>query len=358
VKLLLIALIIGLCLSQAALAQDGGTSGGGGYVSKNSLTLLRTTSRELALSLKRLSPDTFKNFPRGWTQAKYVELFENIRLKPLEEKQRDGADLIFDYGSDAYGKYIAAMRPYFHLYGAVPLKFEDASRLEKIKFDIKLKLLHESGHLLGLDENDSEEFSMSMLKEIESDLVACRVQMPHSHSQYARTFFTEEIKLAKGYSGLARMHEKILVNRPYGAYVPKPQTDPYTFVNDVMRNAQKREIEPGYLASSDRMLGVRHNEGDAKKIVTVIRYVPAPRRDSALLALPKDGFDAGSVRVTVEISEDGRSIKSAKAEAYEWEANRYGRSEPDFHTPTDRIVEYRLFCDYEWKPQFQLPGRP
>ena len=234
--------IVGLAFSSNSFARSGATSGGGGYVTKNSRVLLKTSSRELAQALKRSSPLLFKNFPAKWTQARYAALFDDVREMPLKDKRRDGSDLIFDYGVDRKGPYIAALRPFFHLYGSVPVKFKEERALEEIKWDIKLKLIHESGHLLGLNEDQSEEFSMRMLRAMESDVIHCQARVLQTTP---RTMLSGTVRLRANSAGYIQMSRHFVISRPYAKAFYAPLNTGY-YAGSFFDQIVKGDMRPGY----------------------------------------------------------------------------------------------------------------
>jgi hypothetical protein len=166
-------LFVILSITSTAKADGGSMAGGGGYVTENSLRLLKETSQELAHSIRNSTPFVLSKLPSKMPREKLASIIENIRLEPQTDKARDGADLLFDYGVDAKGPYISALRTYFVIYGAVPMKFQKKEALIDMKLDLKLKLLHESAHLLGLGEKDAEAFGMEVLRALEADLILC-----------------------------------------------------------------------------------------------------------------------------------------------------------------------------------------
>lgn len=159
-------------------ASDGASSGGGGYVTTNSKKLLELVITDLATEIKQASPFLFSDLPQSWTQQKLSEVISHIRLSSTKDVQRDNSDLLFNYGEDEKGQYIEALRPFFVVYGQIPMRFsspDSNAYLTEIIFDLRLKLLHEVAHLLGKDEGEAEKYGLTLLKKIERDFYVCMV---------------------------------------------------------------------------------------------------------------------------------------------------------------------------------------
>ncbi len=159
---------------RSSLAKNGGSSDGGGFVSENSLRLLEMSSQELSTIVKRTSRKIFANLKIPYTRRQLSEIFQNIRVAPNDRNWRNGQELMFDFGSDANGPYIVALSPFFHIYGAVPIKFMSKTDLKKHILDLRLKMLHESAHLWNLNEDESENFGMTFLTAVENDAIYCK----------------------------------------------------------------------------------------------------------------------------------------------------------------------------------------
>jgi hypothetical protein len=166
---------------------QGASSGGGGYVTKNSKRLLEMVVSEVAEEIKSASPFLFKDLPEGWDQHKLSDVLKNIRMNSTKDVQRDSSDLLFNYGSDEKGPYIEALRPFFLIYGSVPLNFMDvyghdmygkrdaSDSFKATVLDLRLKVLHEMSHLLGKNEKQAEEYSLELLRKLEEDFYICGV---------------------------------------------------------------------------------------------------------------------------------------------------------------------------------------
>lgn len=154
---------------------EGTTSGaGGGYVSDNSRALLDRAKTEVASELENSSAIiTEGTLPAGWTVQKMAQVIRDIRLAAGKEMQRDGQDLMFNYGTDDKGPYIEALRPFFNVYGSTPIQLMHGEALWSAVSDIKIKLIHEVAHHLGLNEEGAKSYSLRLWSEIMNDYVFC-----------------------------------------------------------------------------------------------------------------------------------------------------------------------------------------
>jgi hypothetical protein len=162
----------------AAPSSDGASSGGGGYVTKNSKKILELVVADLSFEVEHASPSLFSDLPKDWTQKKLADVIKNIRLSSTKDVQRDNSDLLFNYGKDEKGPYIEALRPFFAVYGQLPVRFsspETDKYLKDIILDLRHKLLHEVAHLLGKDEVQAETYGLDLLRKIEMDFYICMV---------------------------------------------------------------------------------------------------------------------------------------------------------------------------------------
>lgn len=161
-------------------AQEGASSGGGGYVTTNSKKLLTLVITDLQKEIRQASPFLFRDLPQGWSQLKLADVIQNIRSNSTKDVQRDNSDLLFNYGSDEKGAYIEALRPYFMVYGQIPMSYtspETSAYLKSIILDLRLKILHEVAHLIGKNEIDAEQFGFDLLKKLERDFYVCMIPL-------------------------------------------------------------------------------------------------------------------------------------------------------------------------------------
>lgn len=152
---------------------NGGSSGGGGYVSENSAILLETTSGDLAKMIRRSTPEIWLDLPKGWTIERMAKTIETVRSSPDKVLKRDGKDLMFNYVDDGKGGYIEALQPFFHIYGSVPVKLQSHKQLRDIRTDLMLKMIHEVSHLWDLTEVEAEQFGHDKIVEMSLDLYSC-----------------------------------------------------------------------------------------------------------------------------------------------------------------------------------------
>jgi len=166
----------GTTVTPSPAVTDGGSSGGGGYVSENSAILLTKSSRALGTMLKSSTPALHADLPTGWSVERLAKVIENVRSMPDKTLRRDGKELMFNYGRDEKGEFIEALKPYFHVYGAVPVKIQTVTQLKELQSDLMLKLLHETAHLFDLDETKAEEFATSKLLALELDVLPLHIR--------------------------------------------------------------------------------------------------------------------------------------------------------------------------------------
>ena len=178
-SILALILLMSLTGVQPASAGVGATSGGGGYVTDNSLKLLRSVTAHLAADVRQASPVIFSQvLPANFSQAQLADAIQNIRIEPDQDNKRDGRDLIFDYGVDQKGPYLKALRSYFWLYGSTAIKFNSPDETAKIAADLRVKLLHEAAHLLNIgtsEATDSEAdlFAFGAMRAMARDSFSC-----------------------------------------------------------------------------------------------------------------------------------------------------------------------------------------
>ncbi len=204
----LLALFLGLAVSCAPQVQDrqspkksasvagplapvgpsyGSSSGGGGFVDENSTRLLHQAATGLAKFIRLASPQILDGLPNGWTPERLAKVIENVRYEAMVEKSREGRQLMFDYGTDASGPFIVALKPFFVAYSSFPIKFSDSITLGNVLRDIRLKLAHETAHHLGMNEKDAEIFGRKILNDLERDVIECRSESAEDWLNFDRT---------------------------------------------------------------------------------------------------------------------------------------------------------------------------
>ncbi len=181
--------------SAGSASPQGPGSTGGGFVDENSKAILDLTIADLVKHFNLANPDSFKNFPEKWQAPILAQMVKDIRIKADETKQRDGRDLMFDYGADEKGSFIAVLKPFFHAYASVPVKLESEDEIKKISQDIELKILHELAHHVLSHNNDkrpvaeieaeAEKFAMNTLVSLNYGYFIC-YDRQHISSNFVR----------------------------------------------------------------------------------------------------------------------------------------------------------------------------
>jgi hypothetical protein len=186
--------------------EDQGTSsGGGGFVGENSTKILKVAATGLADFIRDSSPIIYRNLPKGWTQERLATVIENVRYLPLTERAREGDSLMFDYGTDAKGQYIVALKPFFLAYSSFPINFAEPSAVGSLYHDVRIKLAHEVSHLMGLNEELAKVFSQRLMKALYTDSISCSMED-------STEIFNERSKVP----GSPISKTSIFVNRPTG----------------------------------------------------------------------------------------------------------------------------------------------
>jgi hypothetical protein len=175
---ILVLLITTWNLGCAKKADTGGYSGGGGFVAPNAKKLLKSSTHDLARMLRLASPEIFAKLPKGWNQNKLADIIENTRYEVDVEKKRENNDLLFDYGVDRSGPYIAALKPYFQLYASLAVTFYTEEELRKTKKDMYRQLLHEVVHHLGIGtkvgtDEEADQVALKILDALDRDKMYC-----------------------------------------------------------------------------------------------------------------------------------------------------------------------------------------
>jgi hypothetical protein len=203
----------------APTSPEGKSSGGGGFVDENSKQLLNSVKQKFAELIKSSSPNIFK-VKEGWNRERFASLVENLRLSPEKTNVRHGKEVMFDYGTDETGEYIAAIKPFFLVYGSYPVEFVKEDELKNVELDIRKKILHEIAHLIydhskrfnsGSSveeiETESKAFAKKILQQISKDVIVCEADDlgPYPHLYYQKNYsyraspdvFKSEIQLKR-----------------------------------------------------------------------------------------------------------------------------------------------------------------
>lgn len=176
----------------------GTTSGGGGYLTKDSKIFLKIISSSLASRIRRADPQVFSHLPKDWNQNRLAQVIENIRLYDGMQKQREagvegeGEELMFDYGIDQKGPYIAALRQFFIVYGSEPATIKSYRPNEDKVVNLYLKLLHEVAHFfpeVGSNDAKAEVYAQAMLKALGSQFILCAPAANSEFQQFIEAYF-------------------------------------------------------------------------------------------------------------------------------------------------------------------------
>jgi hypothetical protein len=176
---------------------QGGVANGGGFRYTNSKKFLKVVSQELVAEITASYPDyLFENL--SLKKADMIRIIGDVRNYTKIENSRhnpEGEDegLMFDYGVDENGPYIAALKPFFDTYQTIPMKEVELAKKYKRPLpdiytsnvkEIKRRLVHEFAHLLKKDEDQAEEFTERFfLKKHSQGMVFCELEK----SQVTRT---------------------------------------------------------------------------------------------------------------------------------------------------------------------------
>ena len=104
--------------------------------------------------------------------------------------------MIFDYGVDERGPYLKALRTYFWLYGAAPIKFNSKDDIAKMAADLRVKILHEAAHLLNIGtseatDNEADLFAFGAMRAMARDSVFCKFE---NKSTNPKSIFTPNLQ--------------------------------------------------------------------------------------------------------------------------------------------------------------------
>ncbi len=207
----------------------GSSSGGGGFVDENSSRILHEAAVGMANMIRFSSPEIYDVLPEGWTAEKLATVIQTVRYEPFTEKIREGKALMFDYGVDAQGEFIVALKPFFVAYSSFPIKFSNEEAKAKLMMDVRLKLVHEAAHHLGFNEEKSEKFGLAVIEAQYRDVIYCRTteddeDYPHLKKDEREKY--NKLKLEKGFSDPTpmRMYWVFLKASGIGLYYRTPES--------------------------------------------------------------------------------------------------------------------------------------
>ncbi|MCB0392827.1 MAG: hypothetical protein KDD58_16170 [Bdellovibrionales bacterium] len=344
----------------------GSSSGGGGFSDESSDYVLDRASRELAKEIKNSSPILWSNLPKEWTQAKFAELFENIRREPEVPRYRHNKELMFDYGVDDKGQpQIIAARRFFKSHSVINVNVLSDKDLDKYIEEAKLRLLHEAYHLLGVGKSkETDIYARAMAYttkfRLEEDIVACQTTKDVD-SQWFRRVDDEAAKLyLTDYPHRMSIPYHWIIHRPtgMGVYLDKLISESFTSVIDyyeytdfidiynahynesLTENGEsfayvKQSLDRGHLEFNARTLGLADKEHAKSRIgypsarnplfdwdnVKSINNQLVFSLDEPIFDIVVTGYDETigkdvykvlSIEENIEITFDGVNIKSAK----------------------------------------------
>ncbi len=159
--------------------EDGGTSsgGGGGFLHKNSKPLFNDTQEAVVRLLSQASEEIFRPLGNSWSKEKVIEVFQNIRIEPDKNLQRNENDeLLYNYGYEGEEPFIEVLKPFFDYYSTVPVRGPKGDYYYRVQTQIVIELLHEFSHLVM--KHPKGDVSASEVEKIEAEA-----------SQFAEDFF-------------------------------------------------------------------------------------------------------------------------------------------------------------------------
>lgn len=184
--------------SGAPKSEFGGSSGGGGFSSQNSQKLLEIASTKLSEMLVGATPIVFKELPKGWDQYKIATLIKSVRNASNVVEVRSDRELEFDYGTDAKGPYIRALKNFYTSYASTPVRSilergeingDESKDFVLVVKDVMIKLAKEAAHVvlnhpvvqgkklseaqIAKIEAEADAFSIAMMDALETDNLIC-----------------------------------------------------------------------------------------------------------------------------------------------------------------------------------------
>lgn len=350
---------------------QGASSGsGGGYVSENSKLLLEQSSRELSQMILRSTPSIFAQLPKGLGQVELAKMIENIRSAPDEEKSRDDKELMFDFRNDETGPYILALKPYFHVYGAVPVKFETEKSLKSIRADLQLKILHEATHHFGLDEEAAEEYAKLIIQALTEDLLFCRLTTQAPTTPRTSIMANQESEIDKYLYNMdlqppRRITREWLISRGRGLawYTEALGTTPEMTslrIDNIFSHLKKNgpgkpwtwmESQLAAAINIDRIIG-------NPDTFALLSEFPSPTTQVYIQSLNEKFPELSDLRLRLEFEapSQGGKLKSAQVEATVWQQQQNlskVKGAPSFiDIPTDETLALPLECEPHF---FELP---
>ncbi|MEO0335237.1 MAG: hypothetical protein AAF202_02515 [Pseudomonadota bacterium] len=155
---------------------DGQSSGGGSYSIESGDYILDRAIEDLTLRLRDIGRPLIADWPEGWDLERLIAVIKNTKRSyrktdPRGEDYKD--DLMFNYVDDpevlkGEEPYIEAVATFYITYASTNVHTMEAWEFYKTVNHVRMKLLHEASHLLGVgrskDTDDrSREFAIALL---------------------------------------------------------------------------------------------------------------------------------------------------------------------------------------------------
>lgn len=166
---------------------EGSSSGGGSFGDESSLTILRWAAEDLAREISNSSPALYKNLPAGWSRERLAKMIREVEpttgnreTYKVPEVSRHGQRLMFDYRKRDDGTmYITATRLFMDAYSHYEVNRRPKHSFVTTLEEVKLKLVHEVAHHMGLgvtketDMSEARQFAIRLLESLDSDNFEC-----------------------------------------------------------------------------------------------------------------------------------------------------------------------------------------
>ena len=207
-----LALFFGACGREEVSQRQGGISGGGGYLTGDAEEFLYAEASRLAQDLEAMPLASFQTMPDGWTGARFANAIRRVHASPDVQRSRDGRELMFDYGwDDSHEPYIEALRPFFLVYGTQSALASELSAQR----NLRRRLLHETMHLLGANEQRASDLASTLLRELDDGQITCA-----GDSSWSLTLWpgARKIKVGPSNSISAQTHMQTLKRGNDGQY--------------------------------------------------------------------------------------------------------------------------------------------
>lgn len=160
--------------------KEGVLSGGGSYGDESSNYLLEQASKDLAKRLRNVTQEVLVNLPEGWSLEKLASVIEQVKTSKGKSEKRNGVELMFNYGKDkdTGEPYIEALNLFYTSFASVPVNYLDSTQYWAYLKEIRLKLMHEAVHLMGVgigedNDGDARVLATKLVDALRNDIIAC-----------------------------------------------------------------------------------------------------------------------------------------------------------------------------------------